>query len=267
MNVIELSTVLDGIQELSWVSNHARQQLIGISRLELYDAREIIFQGKQCDRIYLVISGSLQTLKKTQTGEQLLNILYEKSIFGQNFLYGQSIDYEMIFAASAQSLVMALPIKETRAIFSECPETSPTFHTLERYYNAYSFIKNSTTLGDHLSPEFLIEFVSSFKQVHYTKDSFIFKQGDAPDGYYICFKGALHVIVEVDGTIVFTAPIREGDYFGELALTTDSCRKGSIQALTDVDCYYLSKETFSDLVQKEPDLLKGFQLLARLAYG
>jgi len=73
--------------------------------------------------------------------------------------------------------------------------------------------------------------------------------------------------VKVNGAIVFTAGIQAGDYFGELALTTDSKRSAAILSDGDARCYYLGRENFDALVKHEPKLLEGFQLLAKLAYG
>ncbi|MBF0197276.1 MAG: cyclic nucleotide-binding domain-containing protein [Planctomycetes bacterium] len=267
MQVIDFKEIIKQVQELAWLSDNLAEELIGISDLELYESREIIFQGdKDCPKMYIVISGSLQVLKKETKGESLQRVLYEKNLFGLSFLLNQSMNYESIFVATSQSLLLAIPIKESREIISKSTTISATFNALENYYPAYSFIKNSTTLGDHLNPNFLIEFVSSFELLNYKADDFVFKQGDTPDGYYICLKGHLEVIVTVNDKVVFNDRIREGDYFGELALITDSVRSGSIKAVTDASCYYLSKEIFDELVLKEPALLKGFQLLAQLAY-
>lgn len=268
MRKIDPYSILERIDAFAWLNQDVYTSFVEIASLELYQPREVVFQGSEKgEYLYIVVSGNLQIFKSHPKGDQLLAVLREEEIFGTRFLYGKSPEHETLCIASSPTLLMAIPVQEMREIISSSTECRETYCVVREYYDAYQFIKNSTSLGDQLSPKFLIHFAGSFQKKDYAENVFVFKQGDAPDGYYICSRGQFEITVEVEQRIVFRSTIKAGDYFGELALTTNSKRSGSIKALTDSECYFLSREVFDDLVQKEPQLLEGFQLLAKLAYG
>jgi len=261
-------TILDEVQDLAWLSSNIKDKLVSVSKVVLYDTRDIIFQGKETsENIYIIISGELKILSVENGHESLISVLYNKSVFGLSFLYGKSYQHTHLAIAATQTLVLEIPIKEISKEIPTCPDAARLYAMLVEHYQAYKFIKGSTSLGDQLSPIFLIEFVSAFVTKTYKDKEVIFHQGDEPDGYYICLKGQVEVIVEVNGNIVFRAVLKEGDYFGELALTTNSKRSGTVQSLGDSECLFLSKVIFNELVEKEPQLLEGFKLIAKLAYG
>eukprot|EP00298_Acanthocystis_sp_HF-20_P029524 c8417_g1_i1.p1 GENE.c8417_g1_i1~~c8417_g1_i1.p1 ORF type:complete len:308 (+),score=127.09 c8417_g1_i1:727-1650(+) len=86
----------------------------------------------------------------------------------------------------------------------------------------------------------------------------IIKQGDKGDNFYIIEKGKCEIFV--DGTLVMTC--REGDSFGELALMYNSPRAATVQAVTDVECWAVDRETFKltlmDHTLKKRDRYEAF---------
>lgn len=268
MQEINPQTILDSVQGFAWLSTEARLIMAKMSRLALYDSGEIVFQGtEKSESIYIVISGNLQVLRCMDRGEQLETVLYEKDTFDLSFLFDRGLSHEVLLVASMPSLVLSIPVKESQDWILTNPEDKEIYLVLKEYYEAYAFIGSSTTFGDQLSPRYLVEFSSSFEKKTYKVDEYIFRQGDDPDGYYICINGLLEVIVEVNGKVVFTTDLKPGDYFGELALTTDAKRAASIKAKNASECYFLSRQEFDDLVKKETQIMEGFKTLAKLAYG
>ena len=254
--------------ELSWVSAGAKERMAREARLEIYHSREIVFQGRaQADRFFIVISGNLEVLECSAQGEQLKNILYEKDSFGASFLYQKPLGYECMVVASAETLVASLPIPAMRVAILASPGDAAIYGQFSAHFDSYHFIKNFTTFGDHLSTSGLVSFVSSFERKVYPTDGFVFRQGDDPDGYYICIEGLLKVIVTAGGKEVFTTLLKAGDYFGELAMLKAAKRAAAIMALQHTECYFLSLSAFNELVKAEPSLMEGFRQLARLAYG
>jgi CRP-like cAMP-binding protein len=261
-------TILNEVKDLAWLSSSIKDKLISVSKVMLYDARDMVFQGKDSsENIYIIISGEIKILSLEDDQESLVSVLYDKSVFGLSFLYGRSYPHIHLAIAANSTLVLEIPINKILKEIPSCSDTERLYGMLVEYYQAYKFIKRSTSLGDQLSPIFLIEFVSAFETKVYKDKAIIFNQNDEPDGYYICLKGQVEVIVEVKGNVVFRALLKEGDYFGELALTTNSKRSGTVLSLGDSECLFLSKAIFNELVEKEPQLLEGFKLLAKLAYG
>lgn len=268
MRAINFELILRETPELAWIGNQGLGQLVSIASLELYQAREVVFQGKgQCPNLLIVVSGALHSMFVSGLQDKLSHIYYENHVFGLGDLFGIQEDKERMLVSESTLLLLALPLDRVKLCLSECPVTKDIFKSLQSNFEAYHFIRNSTFLGDLLSPLFLIKFVSFFKPRLYEVKQFVFQQNDDPDGFYLCSSGKLKVQVAKNDKIVFSTTLQAGDYFGELALTNDSKRSASIFALSKACCYYLSREDFNTLVKHEPRLLEGFELLAKLAYG
>ena len=268
MRSINFELILRETPELAWIGSQALGQLVSMASLELYQAREVVFQGKSdCPNLLIVVSGALHSMFVSGLQDKLEHIYYENHVFGLGDLFGVHQTKERMLVSESTLLLLALPMDRVRACLSECPVTKDIFKSLQSNFEAYHFIRNSTFLGDLLSPVFLVKFVSFFKPKFYEPKQFVFQQNDDPDGFYLCSSGKLKVQVVKNNKVVFAAPLQAGDYFGELALTNASKRSASIFALTKSCCYYLSREDFNTLVGHEPRLLEGFELLAKLAYG
>ena len=66
------------------------------------------------------------------------------------------------------------------------------------------------------------------------------RQGDIGDRFYVIDAGAFEI--EIDGEHVTT--LREGDFFGEIALLQDVPRTATVRSLTDGAVWSLDQEEF-----------------------
>lgn len=268
MRSIDIDLILQQTPELAWATPSALSQLAGEAKLELYQDKEIIYQVGDDEPIFLVVvSGVIHSMRKEGRFDRLEKIIYENQVFGMSDLFESESSQGTMLVASEMVLLLTIPLSRARACLEAHEETKETYSTLLANYEAYHFIRYSTFLGEMLSPSFLVRFVSAFESKSYSEGEAVFYQDDDPDGFYLCVEGKLKIEVKVDGKVVFTAGTQAGDYFGELALTTDSKRSASILSEGDSRCYYLGRDSFNTLVKHEPKLLEGFQLLAKLAYG
>lgn len=80
-------------------------------------------------------------------------------------------------------------------------------------------------------------------------DTTIFRRGDPPDAMYFIAAGEAEVDVK-------PAPLRlrEGDFFGEIALLRDTPRTATIRTVTQCRLLVLDKEDFKDLLEADGDL-------------
>lgn len=84
----------------------------------------------------------------------------------------------------------------------------------------------------------------------YPSGQFIFRQGDPGDCAYFIRSGEVAVIEDESGEII--ARLGPGEYFGEMALLSDSRRNASVRTLTDVEVATLGKENFLSMVKLLP---------------
>jgi small-conductance mechanosensitive channel/CRP-like cAMP-binding protein len=82
------------------------------------------------------------------------------------------------------------------------------------------------------------------------------RQGAVAHWLYILRRGETEVRVSADGSDLskHVATLHEGDFFGEMGLLTGEPRTATIIALTDVECYRLDKEHFSEILQHRPEV-------------
>lgn len=87
----------------------------------------------------------------------------------------------------------------------------------------------------------------------FVKDEIIFQEGDLGDGLYIVDSGELVVTknkIEID-------VLKEGAYFGELALLADIPRFATVTALTEGVLFYIDKQDFDRITDELPEIMKS----------
>jgi ATP-binding cassette, subfamily B, bacterial len=89
----------------------------------------------------------------------------------------------------------------------------------------------------------------------YPAGDVIVNEGDVGDKLYIIHKGQAEVLAyDRTGQQRPLNVLRDGDYFGEVALLRDIPRMATIRALTPIQLYSLNKEDFNTLVAAVPGL-------------
>ncbi len=87
--------------------------------------------------------------------------------------------------------------------------------------------------------------------VVYTPGDFVFRAGEPGTDMFFIARGHCEVVGTDGATIVAT--LREGDFFGEIALLEHRGRSASIRAVTYCDLYRLDKESFEHVIAKFPE--------------
>ena len=88
----------------------------------------------------------------------------------------------------------------------------------------------------------------------------IVSQGEEGDRFYVITLGRAKVVV--DDSI--KAVLGKGDYFGETSLMKGNPRNATVQAISDGSALALDKETFLELVRKEPALNERLENVLRV---
>tara|TARA_B100001121_G_scaffold303040_1_gene316445 strand:- start:24072 stop:26534 length:2463 start_codon:yes stop_codon:yes gene_type:complete len=83
---------------------------------------------------------------------------------------------------------------------------------------------------------------------HYQKGSFVFKEGDIADYFYVIEEGQVEIVKHnPDGTDTILAVLKEGDSFGEMGLMQKAPRSASVRCITPVGLLKVSREDFKAL--------------------
>lgn len=98
----------------------------------------------------------------------------------------------------------------------------------------------------------------------YRKHDFVMREGDAGGTFFILMQGSVSVCrLLSDGREMILAILKEGDFFGEMAMFDSSLRSASIKALTDVQVATIRYADFLVLLEENPHI--GRSLAVALA--
>jgi CRP-like cAMP-binding protein len=104
--------------------------------------------------------------------------------------------------------------------------------------------------------EFSLLIASDIPTRSFIADEVIFREGHKGEELYVIKSG----IVEIHGGQRVLAILKEGDFFGEMALIDPAPRSASAIAKTDVQLIPISEKQFTELVTETPafalDLLR-----------
>jgi ATP-binding cassette subfamily B protein len=115
----------------------------------------------------------------------------------------------------------------------------------------------------------LEELARLFLVEHIREGSYVFRQGDDGDRFYIVAHGRLEArIVDAAGQEKVVATLLDGDFFGELALVRNQPRAASIKAVNDSWCLALPRQHFMTLLQSEKTVRDSIaEAVARIQGG
>lgn len=83
----------------------------------------------------------------------------------------------------------------------------------------------------------------------------IVRQGDVGGSLYVIIRGEVAIIRETHGQRMEVATLGDGEFFGEMALLTDTPRVASVEAVTTVEMFELSRDTLRRLIQEFPQVV------------
>jgi NADH:ubiquinone reductase (H+-translocating) len=103
---------------------------------------------------------------------------------------------------------------------------------------------------------------SSFARQHFEPGDVVFFQGELGDCAYVIEKGECEVFREQEGKVEHLAILHADDYFGEMAVLTDSTRNATVLVRTPMDVILIPKADFQLLKSSVPAFGEFFSKLA-----
>jgi small-conductance mechanosensitive channel/CRP-like cAMP-binding protein len=117
-----------------------------------------------------------------------------------------------------------------------------------------------------LTDEELNELADHLKVAPFVEGETITRQGAEAHWLYIIIKGTVEVRVTVDETGLGSrvAVLNSGDFFGEGGMMTGERRTATVNALSDVECYRLDKESFTNIITRRGEIAEDIsRIMAR----
>jgi CRP-like cAMP-binding protein len=86
------------------------------------------------------------------------------------------------------------------------------------------------------------------KRETFEEGTVIIRQGEEGDKFYLIRRGAVDVIIDEGQPSREMLVLKEGDFFGEIALITGQPRTATVRAKERVECYTLDKVSFQEAI-------------------
>ncbi|MBI3928871.1 MAG: peptidase domain-containing ABC transporter [Armatimonadetes bacterium] len=229
------------------------RRLVGRGELASHSLGETILGGdRSADAFYVLLSGRVRMLATRAGKEYVVATLNAPAHFGEEAVLAKSPHHFTVRAASDTS-VLKIPADS----FREFLRTNPELDTyLKRYVNEVSiraFLK-LFTLMTTLSARQIKTVLDQLGERSYAKDEFVFREGDQGDSFYIVRSGRVEILRERNGQSARLRELREGDFFGELALLYGDARTASVRCLEDTETFRLDRKDFDQLVEQAPEV-------------
>ncbi len=105
-----------------------------------------------------------------------------------------------------------------------------------------------------LTPEELEQLASEVDQVRYGPEESIFRERDKGDGLYVVESGSVRIwVMDEDVKPVTLAELRDGEFFGELAVLDRGERSTNATAIGETELHRLSSDDFQKFLMLHPD--------------
>ena len=84
---------------------------------------------------------------------------------------------------------------------------------------------------------------------------YVIRQGEPGLGLYFITAGKVKVEIDTEGRIVQVAQLQSGAFLGELSIVDEKARSASVVCLENTQCLLLTRDSFSKLMNKHPEIL------------
>ena len=116
-------------------------------------------------------------------------------------------------------------------------------------------ILNRIPLFKGLNRKQLQKIAQRFVEREFDKGEAIITQGQGGEGFFVIVSGAAEAVLErVDGQRVVLNPLGPSDFFGEIALLSDSLRSASVITTEPTNCVALTRWDFLSILKEDADM-------------
>lgn len=209
--------------------------------------QSIITEGEKGDSLFIIDAGEYDCYKLLAGKQTYLKTYKVGDFFGELALM-----YNAPRAASIKCKTAGKLFGLDRATFNHIVQEAAT---KKRKY--YSQILSKVEILAEIDPYEKEQLCDTLKEEEFPAGSYIVKQGDQGDRFYIIAEGKL-IAEKREGCAppkkVFE--YHEGDYFGEIALVKNTVRQASVKAETDCRVVSIERDAFKRLLGPIEEILQ-----------
>jgi CRP-like cAMP-binding protein/Fe-S-cluster-containing hydrogenase component 2 len=222
------------------------------------EPEEVICREGAYDQVmYVMLSGYVRVTRNTPEGPSLVGILKRGDFFGDmNPRTTQASDVTITATTDGVLLELSKPLLQTVL------KASPRAQSLvDRTYNDRTLRSELRSVGlfEGFGSDDLDHLTKTVTVLRYDKDAVIVQEGDEGDAFYLVRSGFVKILKRRPEKDLVLAYLREGQYFGEMALLREERRSASVIALTETEVIRLAKEDFHAMLETHDGLRRQLE--------
>ncbi|CAD7705322.1 unnamed protein product [Ostreobium quekettii] len=234
--------------------NHLEQSVQTKIVAEMYEwevpAGEILIKegdtGLGASELYVVKSGKFEVRENRQGVSMRVNLKERGDCFGElSLMY--NCPRSATVAATTDATVWILDRDVFRFFVREGKKNETT---------QIELFLNSVPLLSSLNREEKLRLADALSRQTFGAGATVIKQGAPGDFFYIIKEGEAVVYQNSQKGLSKVNHLFKADFFGERALLCDEPRAASVEAITELTCLALNRETFVDILGPLEDLMR-----------
>jgi hypothetical protein len=116
-------------------------------------------------------------------------------------------------------------------------------------------------LFKNASEKFIIEIALKLELTVATPEGYIFRADDPGNEMFFIISGEMNVLNKKEDQVLTL--LKEGDFFGEIALFKNQLRSATVKAISYCNLYKLERETFEEVISKHPEVAVQIEYMAK----
>ncbi|HXH65346.1 MAG TPA: cyclic nucleotide-binding domain-containing protein [Mariprofundaceae bacterium] len=244
---------------LSGLSGDELEAFMDSLQLQHVPADSVVYrEGDNGNYLYLIGMGSIRLETKNTSGKRkVYSHLAEGDFFGEYAFMSRTQHQEAAIAETDCSLLMI-----SRHTFDGWVAKYPSIQaTVEDFYRRriLARVLAITPVFEGVPPDARMALASRFHLKTFKAGEVVVKEGESGDSFYLIRSGSVTVTTQGmngGGQQVELGTMRDGEFFGEVALLTSKPRTATVVAASDLELMELNRKDFNDIVGKFPSVRK-----------
>jgi cAMP-dependent protein kinase regulator len=244
---------------LSGLSGNELEAFMDSLQLQNVAADEVVYrEGDNGNYLYLIGMGNIRTETMNATGKRkVISHLGEGDFFGEFAFMSRTKHQETAVAETDTSLLMI-----SRHTFDGWVSKYPTIQsTVEDFYRRriLARVLTITPVFEGVPPDARMALASHFHLKTFKAGEVVVKEGEGGDSFYLIRSGSVKVSTKDIGAgsqEVELGTMREGEFFGEVALLTSKPRTATVVAEGPLELMELNRDDFNVIVKHFPSVRK-----------
>lgn len=217
----------------------------------------VIVQGNMADHVFILLAGEVEIRKRDTTNGyvQRLTSLQTGSVFGEMAIFNRTPRTADVVATQT-SKVFKISAENFKKIFNPEDESSKFSSIADRIILTQHLFSNP--LFANMAHETLQIFYNYGTVEHIEANKSIIEQDTMSDDFYFILRGAVKIFL--NGEVV--SSLKQGDFFGEIAILQSVPRTASVRALEETVVLKLNGHAMWQILVENIDLALFFESVA-----